>query len=347
MIKPFLPVRRLIARLTRPRTAIILLAATLAAAMAGLGGGADVFSSPPFLALCLASLLSLASNLPATAKGLARAAGRKKIRAAARRCGALLLHAGLLGVITTGAAGYLTHSRGFVQLMTGERLGGSPEWLEEERGPLAASLRPGFTTRLERVEMEFWPDNSVRRLASHIIIKPSDGPERSITTSLGQPAVFKDVTIMQTSHFGYVATFVFKPAGGPGIPVHYLFDRAAVPGAAVHRQDSFPLTPYRLDIRLRPNAAAASPALERPVTEVTVTANRQRLFSGQLAPGDHADIDGGRLYCYSIDYWSGVSMIKGYHSGWLYASFALIALGAVLLSAATAPHGPGNNRGHT
>lgn len=267
-------------------------------------------------------------NRPADGRPLALTFAKHQLG----RWGALLLHGGLWLLIMAATIGYLTHSRGFVQVMEGETIpAGGHDWLETELGPLASPLRPEFSFRLDRLKVALWPDGSKKSIASALTLTDANGHERRLEPSLAQPIDLAGLTLSQTNHLGYHVSLIIKMPGKPGIPTHFMLDAAKRPQDLPHAKTDFPMTDYIFEISLSPDPERPSFFLNRPQVAVTVTKNDAIVFRGRLRPGQRATLEDNDLYCQAIGYWSGLTLFSGYALPLVYVGFGLIFCGVCLL----------------
>lgn len=331
---------RILRAAAAPRTAMVLMAAFAAFCVSGFlvnrenGVSPSFFGSPLVLSASGLAALVLVYSLWLQSRRLLRSSLKPDSPGGVLpRCGALILHTGLLMLILAGLWAYAFEARGFLQLMEGETFSGSePELLQVEKGRLAGSFNAPFRLTLNSLAHDYWANGEPRDFASLLLVEDSDGA-REERLAFNSPLNLSGISVFQSPHYGYSVTVGLKRPAGEEVFTHFLLDRPGSAKLPATGGSDFPTTAFQVNLSLKPDPAGGSFFLKDPLVEAVVTEGGIVAYKGPLSAAAGTRFSGGELRLADLRYWSGISLSRG-RAAWIaYLGFALCILGAALIYA--------------
>lgn len=247
------------------------------------------------------------------------------------RWGGFILHVGFLCVVVAGLYNLAFQQRGFIQLIETDTFSGrNADWLTSDHGLLAEDFDLGFQVHLKRFVPQYWENDQVKSLKSELIIG-DENSRRDALLGVNLPVTHKDVTLYQSTYYGYALTFVLtRPAGEP-IITHFSLDAPKRKNRPFVGKTDFPTTDYIMGMKFYPNVLTPSFYLGRPAVELTLKQKGATVFKGMVPYGGQVRMGGDTLAFTGIHYWSGIAFVRNSGLTLIYTGFMIASIGAFLI----------------
>lgn len=312
----------------------------------GLTRGDSSLRSAPLRMTCYPAILGdrLTAVLRRDGYGVrvaARGGGWRAVAAknTAGAWGSVVLHLGLLVILAGGVYSGATKAAGYFELVEGQAFGETHGgYAQLSEAPFFGERHQGFRLRLERLQMEFWPDGSLRDIRSAVNVFDGQADPQPATIKVNGALVYRGVTIYQSQRYGFAAILSLAGRDGRQLSEGAVnFPKPPGSSQSAFRAFRLPATGWQVLADFHPawgeraqpeHWRLAQPP--RPALYLTVRDGDVVLFNGPLAPGERAAIGDYDLTFVETRRWAGFPVLHDGGIGIVFAGFALCIAGAAL-----------------
>jgi cytochrome c biogenesis protein ResB len=236
--------------------------------------------------------------------------------------GTLLLHLGMIAVISVSVVYVLTERRGFVQLIEGDTFFGQHgEFLAQEQGPWISPFKPELDISLVNLAPTYYASGELMSLVSTVRIGNSSSMALALI-GINAPHELNGLKVYQSTSFGKTVCLL-SSGNGRTEPIYYSLDRPTKPGGAYVGQSDLPTTAYLIDLSLVDDASV-------PTLHLKIEEGIHIAFDGTLKKGESATFEGRTLTFKGIRMWSGLIVTETYGVTFVFVGFVLILIGLAM-----------------
>jgi cytochrome c biogenesis protein ResB len=235
-----------------------------------------------------------------------------------------VMHAGMVIALAAAAASSALTSRAVLDLSAGEVFEPGDAYLVTERGAFGGVPEIGAPLRLDGLETETWPTGELKTLTATLSVRDATGHWRAYRSTANDPlTILGHVVYVQAGEFGDAAYLVVTDPAGARYPVRMEFTFAG-PGEVAYSGVAIGGAPA-IDGRWDPDGVRSDrPLALRP-------AGDDDFEPVTLAEGDVASVGGHSVEFVASGQWARLIVARPYATRVLFAGFAVIALGSLML----------------
>lgn len=223
--------------------------------------------------------------------------------------GSLAFHFGLVLLFVGGALSGAGRFSGLVELAPGQSFAEKHgSYLVVQEAPFFGERHRGFEVFVERIEAVFWPDGTLKDIASAVAVVEEGRLRAWSVLSRNEPLHYRGITINQGSGYGPALRFTLTAPDGK-TSTGYV--NLAMPrnGEATANRFKLPDTPYYARAILYAEEVAAallpdSTGLTTVQVALIVTDGERQVAEGRLMPGGESRFEGYSLSLDRLEWWS-------------------------------------------
>lgn len=256
--------------------------------------------------------------------------------------GSLAMHASLLVILLGGLYSGGFKMAGYFELAEGQTFSGQrAAFLQYSTGPFNAGQEPPVSPlRLDALTTAYWPDGSLREIASAVSLPAQAGVLQAATVSVSNPLVRQGTTIYQARDHGFAALLELRDQRGAMTPGYINFPTPKERSQPASNRFSVPGTPYRAEVDFYP-APGGGPVPadawlraqpDQPWLYLFLRDGQGAVaYQGPVGIGQSVAVEGGALTFRGVSRWAGFPVVRDPGIPIIFAGFALCILGAALL----------------
>uniref|UniRef100_A0A831UDQ2 ResB-like family cytochrome C biogenesis protein n=1 Tax=Geobacter metallireducens TaxID=28232 RepID=A0A831UDQ2_GEOME len=243
--------------------------------------------------------------------------------------GNFLLHLGMVVSIASFLVILLYEKRAVVHLVEGEVHGPGNQWLQEERGLLAGSLRLPGSVRLDRVKAEYYPNDNLKQLVTDFSLIGPQGEVSSLSMQINRSRNHQGIRIFQGRSFGraFFVTFARGPEEHREI---FMLDHPRERSGASYKDFTLDWLPYKVKAKYYADAERKSIDSLTPLFALRLVDGTKVMGEVSLKPGETGRLGDYVVQLVAVERWGGIIFIDTPGMGGIFAGFFILCLGGAL-----------------